>query len=475
MSPFDAARYARLLEGLEITVMSFRKALEADLTSRLDADYFQKQFVQLRKIASAWDRLDSHTSSVVCGPFGSNLLNDNYVENGIPMVRPFNLRDVRVDSGDVATLDPQFVENAGLKTFGPGAVMFARVGDIGAGINRYKNATISPNIIAAEMRPSIIPGYVAVFANTHYGKMQLAAGMKVVAQPTISTDSIRSLRIPLLSLTLQNEVARVLNSAIVTQDEGATALAVGERTLLSMLGLDVWSAPEPLSYVLKSSEAFASGRLDAQHFQPRYKALTDFIDATGQGSQLGNWLTMNQRGKQPVYGDEGLPVVNSKHVLRGEVRLDDENRKATSDEDTLLIQHGDVLMNGTGVGTIGRTAPYLHTGPAIPDNHITILRPKPGLDAVYLAVFLNSMAGQWQVEQRLRGSSGQLELYPNDIANFKVWMAPAQVQADIRRSVEKSHQQKQRAFQLLEAAKRAVEIAIEDSEAAAIQYIREVI
>ena len=242
--------------------------------------------------------------------------------------------------------------------------------------------------------------------------------------------------------------------------------------MLEALGLRSWQAPEPLSYIRSSNDAFASGRLDAQHFQPRFKALSDFIDATGQGVRLSDCLNENQRGKQPQYTDEGLPVVNSKHVLRGEVRLDGDNRSATFGDDDLLIHHGDVLMNGTGVGTIGRAAPYLHADAAIPDNHVTILRPTKGLDAVYLSVFLNSMAGQWQVEQRLRGSSGQIELYPNDIAQFKVWIAPASVQADIRRSVERSYEQKQRATQLLDAAKCAVEIAIEDSEMAALHYLQ---
>lgn len=226
-----------------------------------------------------------------------------------------------------------------------------------------------------------------------------------------------------------------------------------------------------MSYVRRSRDAFASGRLDAQHFQPRFRALTDFIKATGQGARLADWLNTNQRGKQPDYVEDGLPVVNSKHVLRGEVRRDGDNRNASFSDDDQLIHHGDVLMNGTGVGTIGRVAPYLHSDPAIPDNHVTILRPKQGLDAVYLSVFLNSMAGQWQVEERLRGSSGQIELYPTDIAQFTVWIAPPSVQKEIRRSVEKSFEQKQLATQLLGAAKRAVEVAIEDSEAAALAYL----
>jgi type I restriction enzyme M protein len=168
-----------------------------------------------------------------------------------------------------------------------------------------------------------------------------------------------------------------------------------------------------------------------------------------------------------------LPVINSKHVNRGEVRLDEDNRAATFDDRTPLIQLGDVLMNGTGVGTIGRSAPYLHQTPAVPDNHVTILRPKPGVDPVYLSVFLNSIAGQIQVEQWQRGSSGQIELYPDDIAQFLVWVAPTATQRSVKQAIESSFQEKQRSTILLDTARRAVEIAIEVSEAAALAYLAE--
>lgn len=131
-------------------------------------------------------------------------------------------------------------------------------------------------------------------------------------------------------------------------------------------------------------------------------------------------------------------------VLRNDVRLDADNRLATFAANDLIISTGDVLVNGTGVGTIGRAAAYLHEYQAVPDNHVTILRPDKNLDPVYLSIFLNSIAGQFQVEQRLRGSSGQ---------------------------VEQSFAQRQRATQLLDAAKRAVDIAIEKSEADALAWL----
>lgn len=287
----------------------------------------------------------------------------------------------------------------------------------------------------------------------------------------IAKDDLYGLPVPSFSHEFKTHIQQQFRRCFDSQKRAISALANAESTLLLSLGLDTWHPPEALTYVHRSRNAFAVGRLDAEHFQPRFKALTDHIDASGQGDRLGDWLKSCQRGKQPDYTDTGLPVVNSKHVLRGEVRLDTENRMAAYDNDTLLIENGDVLINGTGVGTIGRSAAFLHHARAIPDNHVTILRPKANLDPVYLSVFLNSQAGRLQVEQRLRGSSGQIELYPNDIAEFRVWLAPLEVQTRIRCFVEQSFVQKQRANQLLEAAKRTVEIAIETDEETALDFL----
>jgi len=291
-----------------------------------------------------------------------------------------------------------------------------------------------------------------------------------MAQPHIAPTYLNGVPIPVFHQIVE-PVKDAVQLATHARNEGLAALERAERTLLHALGLDTWTPPEALSYVRSSREAFAAGRFDAEHFQPRFAALATRMAAKGNCERLGDHLLFNARGKQPEYADEGLPVINSKHILRNEVRYNDDNRHAVFDEDSLLIRSGDVLINGTGVGTIGRAAAYLHAAPALPDNHVTILRPTNKLDPVYLAVFLNSLAGQFQVEQRLHGSSGQIELYPTDIAEFQIWVAPEATQLDIRRLVEMSFSHRQRASRLLDAAKHAVEIAIEDSEAAALAYI----
>ena len=87
------------------------------------------------------------------------------------------------------------------------------------------------------------------------------------------------------------------------------------------------------------------------------------------------------------------------------------------------IQKNDVLINSTGDGTIGRVAVYNHDFPAVVDGHITILRFTDQDLAWYVGAFLMSDMGQKQITRYINGSSGQVEIYPQDIA--RIWIKPA--------------------------------------------------
>lgn len=172
-----------------------------------------------------------------------------------------------------------------------------------------------------------------------------------------------------------------------------------------------------------ASDAFGAKRFDAEHFRPQFDELLSRINRQPDVVRLGDILAYCERGSQPEYADEGSPVINSKHVRMGSVSLSEENRLARKDAGNPAIKHGDILINGTGVGTIGRVAFYADQQEAIPDNHVTILRLKPeaGLDARFLAMQLAGSIGQLQTEQHTRGSSGQVELYPDDIRKFLIF------------------------------------------------------
>ncbi|WP_155647424.1 restriction endonuclease subunit S [Burkholderia territorii] len=480
MSPFNSARYARLLKGLEIAEVQASKVYDLTTTSRLDPEYFQKQHLAdddlLVKRSSDFMSFAELGLTVDASAFYPSI-EGYYGQGDFPFLRVADVDSMIDFEGCTRIPEALCDKHPTLARVKPGDLLFTKGGSVGRVGLVSQPAAVSRDLIFlnSSKLPRAEQVFLYLFSQTDFFNRLLLRSSSQTAQPHLTITLVRELKLLRASTALKVQLLAIVNAALKAHEVARKGLTDAENFVLDALNLRYWQAPEPLSYVQSSAEIFAAGRLDAQYFQPKYRAMTEHIDGTGCAKSLENCVTVNQRGKQPVYADEGLPVVNSKHVQRGEVHLDISNRKASYSKDDVLIEFGDVLINGTGVGTIGRSAAYLHADSAVPDNHVTVLRPKSDIDAVFLSVFLNSPAGQWQVEQRLRGSSGQIELYPGDIARFRVWVAPKDIQRKVRRAVEHSFEQKQRSTRLLKSAIQVVNSAIEDSESAALNLLRSIV
>jgi len=272
----------------------------------------------------------------------------------------------------------------------------------------------------------------------------------------LALEKIRQIELPRVPVELQDEVDALYESAYQARLSGRNSYAEAEKLLQAALRLDKLTFRKPVSYLAQLSNIELSRRFDPEHYFPAFRAFCAGLPSWIALAPLSEHLQFCQRGKQPVYAKTGLPVINSKHVQPNRV-IQEGNRFAVANPVAdLQIRSGDTLINGTGRGTIGRAAPFLNETPAVADNHVTILRSS-NLDPAYLSLYLNSAAGQMQVEMHQRGTSGQLELYPFDIRKFLVWPAPAVLQRELRDLYDRATTAEQESKRLLEQAKTRVE------------------
>ncbi|MGE4545709.1 MAG: hypothetical protein AB7D06_16575 [Pedobacter sp.] len=331
-------------------------------------------------------------------------------------------------------------------------------------------ATVSEVTVVRLKANSYSPAFVAAFLSSVYGQAQIQRFITgATGQLHLYPSDVARIVVPELSAAFQSRLSAIFDQGWLSYLSSRTAQKKAEDTLFTALGLAGWKPPEPLAYTARASDAFAAERIDAQYFRPIFYEIERHLRVTGRAVELGAILSTNSRGRQPKYDDAGLPVINSKHVRTNRVVLNN-TRVANEVDAPVIIEKGDVLLNGTGVGTIGRAAPYLYDQQALPDNHVTVLRTTQ-VDPVYLAVFLNSPLGQWQIERHTRGSSGQVELYPADISKIVFWDAPGDIQSRVRDAILFSFKDERRAQDFLEACNRAVEIAIDDGEDAAMVFL----
>ncbi|MFN7379228.1 MAG: N-6 DNA methylase [Pseudanabaena sp.] len=484
--PFDAEKYDRLMDGLEAIELRLSEVIDNNYSLRFDSEHFQKEYLaniqKIKKYPLGFVSFDNEIENITGGatPLGAE-----YLENGVGFLRVQNIMQNYIDDSDLVFISDK--DNLDLKR------SQLKYGDVLltiTGVSYGKSAVVNKDFIGCNINQhsvkitlkdsNFIPYFVSTFLNSKAGKLQSDKNIVGVTRPALDYTAIKNFKIPLVTKPFQRQIEYLIELSQNKLDDSKAVYIKAEDLLLSELGLEEWQPTDENIAVKSFSASFGkSDRLDAEHYQPKFDQLTEKIEQKVNLSKLGELLTWNQRGKQPSYFEEdqnildGLPVVNSKHVREGEVILvDNRYAKYQPEDKPLIIKTNDVLINGTGVGTIGRCAPYLHKQNALPDNHVTILRTKV-LDPVYLSIYINSIAGQYQVEKYLKGSSGQTELYPKDIDNFWVWEAPDKIQQRIKNKVEEAHQKREQSKQLLEIAKTGVEKAIEENEEVATNWINQ--
>ena len=140
---------------------------------------------------------------------------------------------------------------------------------------------------------------------------------------------------------------------------------------------------------------------------------------------LGDVCLLIARGVAPKYVDKaGTLVLNQKCVRDHAVnyglgRRHDETAKRVSPD--RFIQVGDLLINSTGTGTLGRVAQVRRSPdePATVDTHVTIVRPTPGeFDPDFFGYALIVLEDQLAASGE--GASGQTELARSTVAKFEI-------------------------------------------------------
>ena len=151
-----------------------------------------------------------------------------------------------------------------------------------------------------------------------------------------------------------------------------------------------------------------------------------------------------RRGKSPKYIDKSGTLVfaqkcNTKH---NGIDIDlalylDESTLGRYPEDEYM-QDGDIVVNSTGTGTLGRVGFYRtsdnHIGlPIVPDSHVTIIRGVSSMQAFYLYAFMK--VNQRELEKKGEGSTNQKELKPITLKEMLVPLPPYSEQERITATI----------------------------------------
>ena len=141
-------------------------------------------------------------------------------------------------------------------------------------------------------------------------------------------------------------------------------------------------------------------------------------------TDLGTMTSFINRGLAPRYDEEGGSLIINQRCIRNQ-RLDlgPARRQSKAIPSEKLVCFGDVLVNSTGVGTLGRVAQvYDQIERTTVDSHVTIVRPKATVDLDFFGLLCLSLQQDFEVAGV--GSTGQTELSRARIAEARVVFPP---------------------------------------------------
>jgi len=138
--------------------------------------------------------------------------------------------------------------------------------------------------------------------------------------------------------------------------------------------------------------------------------------------ELGELTASISRGVTPKYSDDdpSAPLVLNQRCVRDNWVITEPARRMLDREvpSAKKVSSGDILVNSTGVGTLGRVGRW-HSGSIFADSHISIVKPDPTKFSPTVLAYL-LFAREADIERMSTGSTGQTELSPTRLGQLVV-------------------------------------------------------
>ena len=438
---------------------------------RIDAEYWHPIFIRNSALVPPHQQLKDFVCQEISNIKSSPINRDfEYLEISQISLSSFEYQTTTVQLGEEPDRAHHLLEKGDVvvSTVRPNrnAIAFIKTDGI---VGSSGLAVLRPNNIEAE--------YLIAFCKTSYFVNCLMRANKASMYPAVSTGDILDTPLFVPSKSLRLLIVETVKNSAFALNKSKQIYAQVQTLLLAELGLADWQPKHQLTFVKNFSDTESAERIDADYFQPKYGEIVDAIkNYSGGWDTLENLATLKKCVEvgSKEYIETGIPFVRVSNLSPYEIT---QEKYISGELYAKLTEHqpkqGEILFSKDATPGI---AYYLRETPEKMIPAGGILRLKSETDKIgnaYLTLVLNSILTQEQVKRDV-GGSVILHWRPDQVAGTVIPILPQQKQAEIEQKVVESFNLRNRAKDLLEHAKRAVEIAIDQDEQAAIDWLESV-
>ena len=337
--------------------------------------------------------LSSVITDIAAGPFGSNLKVSCFVPYGFPIIDGANLKGFKVTDNLTKFVTEEKARSLSRSIARRGDVIITISGTLGQ-IAYIPDDSMFEEYLCSQrqFRVSIdssrvyVP-YLVFYFHTNEGQGKILSFANQTGVPALSQPlkNFRKIRIQLPSYTEQRRIASVIE-------------AINDKIECNQKVND--------NLQQQAAAIFRSWFVDCAPFGG--KAPDEWKNVT-----LEDITALISRGITPKYADDtDQIVINQKCIRNHTIDLSLARTHTPKVINEKWLRFGDLLINSTGDGTLGRAAQvWFQPKNLTVDSHVTIARPAKENLIFYIGLW--GILHEKEIESLHTGSTGQTEL-PRD-------------------------------------------------------------
>ena len=482
LKPFDEEKYKTLTSGLECSEVMLSETSIDNEKNRLDSDFFQKKYLYAyNKIkcithTTIGNELSILTDFHANGSYESiaNVFELFNTPNYAYMLRTTDLEKKEYEQ-DVKYISKEAYNFlAKTKMYG-GEIVINKIGSPGRTflvpeLNRPVSLGMNLFMLRMKQNAKIDNITLYVFLNTYIGKLLLDRKINGTVPLSIDKQAVRSIYVPCLSSKFRTKISQIITLSNKDFTNSNELYKNAQQLLQDELKLDSLKISTQNTTTKSLSEVFNSERLDAEYFMPKYddifaklrdektigetckiynKNFTPEAKTEYKYIELADIGTNgNITGFTTAYGEE-LPTRARRIVRRGQV----------------IISSIEGSMQSCAIVTGDYDNALCSTGFYVIDSEI--------YNSETLLMLFKSSIMQNLLQH---GCTGTIlsAISEDELKKIKIPFLNKNIQQQIASHVQESFSLRKRSEELIKTAVKAVEIAIEQNEEAAISYITKV-
>ena len=460
------------------SIVNYQSVVDSSHSMRLDAEFFHPDYL---KVQNQLEKISSHRlidfQVKIRHP---KEIKRNYVDDGALFLRAQNVRPLSID----LTSNPVYISEEDAERLQENMIHHKDILITRSGANAGQCAIYLENSDAISSSHTFIvksgklnPFFLAIFLNTKHGKALIERGKYGSVQPEVAPYFLSQIPMP-----VWNDLPFVIEKTYLQSKRltelSKTRYVEAQTLLLAELGLADWQPKQRSTFVKNFSDTQRAERVDAEYFQPKYDEIEHGIK---KYSDKRNEIPKKVRDefKQNKSSFEVDPEklyryveIGSVNVSTGEIVAEEVMGKDLPANAKRVLKKGDIIVSKVrtyrGAITIVREDGYVGSGAFCVLTENGQINKETLLACLRSKLFLT-----WSWKPNTGTSYPTLD--DDDILDFPIPTLPKEKQTEIKQKVDESLNGRKHAKDLLEHAKRAVEIAIEQGEQAAINRLESVV